>query len=81
MDLIQPAERDRKKRDIRTNEIDVSTGYLATSIDEYAECVGCALDNYKESTPLRQRARIASQIYSDELFEKIIVKVFDNILN
>jgi hypothetical protein len=79
MDLINPG--DITKINVRTNEIDVSTGYLATSINEYAECIGYALDNYKESIPLRKRGRIASQIYSDELFEKIIVRVFNEILN
>jgi alpha-1,2-mannosyltransferase len=64
------------------NAIDAacSTGYLATTASQYAQCIQIALDTYKDSLMLRQRARKSSLRFSDEVFEKSILQIFISIV-
>lgn len=58
-----------------------SNGYLATTATEYARCMGAAFDSYPHSLSLRERARKESSRFSDEVFERIIVKEFSKLIN
>lgn len=77
MDLIKPAD---ILVDASSTSKSISTGYLATTATEYAACIGAALDTYVHSLPLRERARISSLRYSDEVFEKRIVEELSDII-
>ena len=77
MDLIKPVD---ILNDAFSTSESKSTGYLATTANEYADCIGAALDTYVHSLPLRERARISSLRYSDEVFEKRIVEELCDII-
>lgn len=79
MDLIVPMTVISNSIRIQ-QEPNLCTGYLATTASEYADCIGAALDSYSVSLPLRSRARIASQRFSDYIFMKAVEKIFSKII-
>ena len=87
MDLIRPVPvplSPSLSAPISVNDNDtntLTTGYLATTAEEYAACMGTALDSYPLSLPLRERARAASMRYSDESFSAVVVREFRGILS
>jgi alpha-1,2-mannosyltransferase len=57
-----------------------NTGYLATTVEEYASCIYKILDDEKytgsdEMEAMRQRARQRSQEFSDEGFSKHVTEL------
>jgi alpha-1,2-mannosyltransferase len=78
MDLIVPVSISDSLR--TQQESNLCTGYLAATATEYADCIGAALDSYAVSLPLRQRARNASQRFSDSNFMTSVAKIFSDII-
>ena len=56
-----------------------TAGYLATTPEEYAVCLGAALDRYRDdpdgTAALRERARRAAAAYSDADFQANAMRV------
>ena len=59
---------------------DCSTGYLATTAAQYAQCLHVALATYNDSLMLRTRARKSSLRFSDEAFTTSILQIFTKII-
>lgn len=85
LDLISPVtmpldESTRTATSANATDAACSTGYLATTASQYAQCIQIALDTYKDSLMLRQRARKSSLRFSDEAFETSILQIFTRIV-
>jgi alpha-1,2-mannosyltransferase len=85
LDLISPVpipldESTRTASSADAIDAAYSTGYLATTASQYAQCIQLALDTYKDSLTLRQRARESSLRFSDEAFATSILQIFTRIV-
>lgn len=85
MDLISPVPMPHDEATCKATSANLvdsacTTGYLATTASQYAQCIQVALDTYKDSLTLRQRARKSSLRFSDEAFATSILQIFTRIV-
>ena len=82
LDLISPVPmpHNESTRTVLPADPACTTGYLATTAPQYAQCIHMALDTYDDSLTLRQRARKSSLRFSDEVFTRSILQIFTKIV-
>ena len=67
---------DDDPKDTNKNEIIVGTGFLATTIEEYADAIFKALTmDVKDSQNMRRNAQASATRFSDDAFDKSLEQV------